>query len=353
MKMALSRDINFTDSKPIKKFDFLRSLPLVVANSSLLLFLFVPQVHGVIEGGYNLAQLVTRVQAWVIPQELPTLDKDQSLVVAEIIRAGQDMKMSDRDIQIGVMTALQESGARNLHHGDDWFFAQTGGGKSDSVGVFQQRNMTPWNKRDRMNPYQASLTFFEELQKVNDRNTLEPWQVAARVQKPAKQFERHYEQWQKDSEVIVSEKLDRKFDLMALIPGNVPKDEKWIKPIPGAEITSPYGMRLHPIQKVMKPHTGIDFAATYGQPTIAARSGTITSSGDKNDGYGTTVEIDHGDGYTSLYAHLSQALVSPGQKVDQGTTIGLAGSTGQSTGVHSHFEIRKDGNLIDPATLLQ
>jgi murein DD-endopeptidase MepM/ murein hydrolase activator NlpD len=335
--------------QPKKKSNFF--IPLV--NLSLLTVLLYPPVQGALEGVYQGFIAVDRVSAWLSPNSLPTLNPEQNQVISEVIRAGKDQGLGDRDLQVGVITVLQESGAKNLDHGDDWFFAATGGGKSDSVGAFQQRDMPPWNKRDRRNVYEAATTFFEELKKVEGRNSMELWQVAARVQKPAKQYERHYEQWEGDAKQIVSAKLPpwNPLDLIKGIPG-VNVDKGWLPPISGASITSPYGMRVHPITGQLKMHNGIDFGADMGAPTLATRSGEVTASGDNKDGYGITVKIDHGDGYESLYAHLSRSIVTPGQKVNQGEVIGEAGSTGNSTGVHSHFEVRKDGILIDPASLL-
>jgi murein DD-endopeptidase MepM/ murein hydrolase activator NlpD len=250
-----------------------------------------------------------------------------------------------------------------LKIGDDWWFAQTGGGISDSIGLFQQRDMPPWNKRDRTKPYEAATSFFEALKAVDGRDNMEMWQAAATVQRPAKQYERHYEQWESDAKQIVEAKKEPfkvaemlpgiKLPFGLSLPGHTPLETKWIAPITGAPITSPYGMRIHPIDGKLKMHNGIDFGAAMGAPTLATKSGKVIFAGDKQDGYGNRVEIDHGDGYESLYAHLSEALVATGDVVKQGDAIGLAGSTGKSTGVHSHFEVRKDGQLIDPATLLK
>ncbi|MHB8064464.1 MAG: murein hydrolase activator EnvC family protein [Ruminiclostridium sp.] len=121
---------------------------------------------------------------------------------------------------------------------------------------------------------------------------------------------------------------------------------KW--PTPGyTRISSPYGMRMHPIYKVKKMHTGIDIDAPSGAKIIAANSGKVILAG-WNGGYGNCVIIDHGSGIATLYAHQSKILVSVGDKVDKGDTIGKVGSTGVSTGPHLHFEVRKDGKTTDP-----
>ena len=95
-------------------------------------------------------------------------------------------------------------------------------------------------------------------------------------------------------------------------------------------------------------HLGIDIAAGEGAPIFAADSGVVVFSGWATGGYGYAIVIDHGNGYQTLYAHLSQISASCGRSVGQGTTIGYAGSTGNSTGAHLHFEVRYQGGFINP-----
>lgn len=100
-------------------------------------------------------------------------------------------------------------------------------------------------------------------------------------------------------------------------------------------------------------HPGIDIDNLGGGPIYAADAGTVTVSGwPDNYGYGNRVIIDHGNGYTTLYAHLSAIYVSPGQNISKGDVIGAMGSTGRSSGVHVHLEIRKDGTALNPLSLL-
>lgn len=120
----------------------------------------------------------------------------------------------------------------------------------------------------------------------------------------------------------------------------------FIRPVSGS-VTSPYGMRYHPILKKRKMHTGVDLRASSGTPIKAAASGTVIISGWMN-GYGNTVVIDHGGNTSTLYAHCSSLNVRVGQKVSQGSTIAKVGSTGWSTGPHLHFEVRKNGQPVNP-----
>ena len=124
-----------------------------------------------------------------------------------------------------------------------------------------------------------------------------------------------------------------------------------------APITSLFGWRMHPIHNAQRFHTGTDLGAPMGTPILAAQAGRVAVS-EFLGGYGLTVVLRHDDGTTeSLYGHMSQLLVQPGEQVEQGEVIGLVGSTGNSTGPHLHFEVRQlteDGWFaLDPNDLLQ
>ncbi|HEY5517104.1 MAG TPA: peptidoglycan DD-metalloendopeptidase family protein [Coriobacteriia bacterium] len=123
-------------------------------------------------------------------------------------------------------------------------------------------------------------------------------------------------------------------------------------PTPGyTHVSSPFGMRMHPILHVRKMHTGIDIHVSYGARIVAAGSGTVISAG-WNGGYGNFTMIDHGDGLVTCYAHQSSILVHKGQYVKEGATIGKVGSTGMSTGAHLHFEVRVNGTPRNPMSYL-
>jgi murein DD-endopeptidase MepM/ murein hydrolase activator NlpD len=117
------------------------------------------------------------------------------------------------------------------------------------------------------------------------------------------------------------------------------------------EITSPFGWRMHPVLGYQRLHSGMDFGADYGSPIFAADSGIVIFSG-WYGGYGNTIIIDHGNGLTTLYGHAEELFVDEGLSVQRGQAIAATGSTGLSTGPHLHFEVRRDGEPVDPAEYL-
>ena len=125
-------------------------------------------------------------------------------------------------------------------------------------------------------------------------------------------------------------------------------DSQFIWPVPSCTLlTSPYGYRIHPILDYERLHAGLDIGAKFGEEIIAADGGTVLIA-EYSDSYGNFVLIDHGDRYSTAYGHMSEIAVEAGQEVKQGEFIGYIGSTGWSTGPHLHFEIRLDGERIDP-----
>lgn len=124
---------------------------------------------------------------------------------------------------------------------------------------------------------------------------------------------------------------------------------KFIWPTPGyTTITSPFGYRTHPITGIYKLHTGMDIGAPYGTNFLASNDGVVVKA-EYNGAYGNMVVINHGGGVMTLYAHGSEILVSEGDIVKQGQAVLKVGSTGYSTGPHAHFEIRINGEYLDPA----
>jgi len=136
-------------------------------------------------------------------------------------------------------------------------------------------------------------------------------------------------------------------------PGGQGASDNWVQgtgqlgwPVSG-EITSPYGYRVHPIWGTTIYHSGIDIGVDEGTPVHAADGGVVVWSGWMG-GYGYAVVIDHGNGLSTLYGHNSELAVDEGQSVAKGQVISYAGSTGNSTGPHVHFEVRVNGDPVDP-----
>jgi murein DD-endopeptidase MepM/ murein hydrolase activator NlpD len=150
--------------------------------------------------------------------------------------------------------------------------------------------------------------------------------------------------------VVQSKSLDEiavlaeeKEELLAAIPA--------IQPVSNEDLTrmaSGYGMRSDPFTKARKMHWGMDFTAPRGTPIYASGDGKVVRADSGSSGYGKHIRIDHGFGYTSLYAHLYKYNVRKNQKVKRGDLIGFVGSTGRSEAPHLHYEIFKDGNRINP-----
>jgi murein DD-endopeptidase MepM/ murein hydrolase activator NlpD len=123
-------------------------------------------------------------------------------------------------------------------------------------------------------------------------------------------------------------------------------------PLPNGQISSRYGFRYHPITGVWSFHHGIDLAADFGQPVTVTAPGTVGSI-DRDPWLGLTVTVDHANGYSSVYAHLQESLVTVGEAIEEGATIGFVGSTGLSTGPHLHFEVRFRGDSRNPEHYLE
>jgi murein DD-endopeptidase MepM/ murein hydrolase activator NlpD len=142
----------------------------------------------------------------------------------------------------------------------------------------------------------------------------------------------------------VYELAKSKDTMLKCIPAIQPVSNKDLK-----RLASGFGMRIHPIYKIAKMHTGLDFTADIGTEIYATGDGVVESIESKFSGYGQHVVINHGFGYESLYAHMSRVAVRPGQKVRRGQIIGYVGNTGTSTGPHLHYEVMKNGEKVDPA----
>lgn len=166
-----------------------------------------------------------------------------------------------------------------------------------------------------------------------------------------------------ESEAIVNELTDKYENLSARInfqknnieeiQAKLAKDDKVFRNLPAlkpvdAEVGDGFGLRFHPILKIRRMHNGLDFRCTSGEDVFASADGKVSFAG-RRGGYGRTIEIDHGNGYKSLYAHLYRIKVKQGDVIKRGDLIALSGNSGSlSTGPHLHYEIKHNGVTQNP-----
>lgn len=141
----------------------------------------------------------------------------------------------------------------------------------------------------------------------------------------------------------VFEMAKKKEKMLASIPAIMPVANKDL-----TRVASGFGYRIHPILKIRKMHTGMDFTAITGTDIYSTGDGVVELVANKRGGYGKHVIVNHGYGYKTLYGHMSQFNVRKGQKVKRGDILGLVGNTGRSTGPHLHYEVIYSGNKINP-----
>lgn len=137
--------------------------------------------------------------------------------------------------------------------------------------------------------------------------------------------------------------LNNKEKLLAATPAIQPVSNKELN-----RIASGFGYRIDPIYKTVKLHAGLDFSAPQGTPIYATADGVVEIAGNTANGYGNHVVINHGYGYETLYGHMVRVKTRRGERVKRGDLIGYVGNTGKSTGPHCHYEVRKNGQKLDP-----
>ncbi len=147
---------------------------------------------------------------------------------------------------------------------------------------------------------------------------------------------------------LANAKYEERLAAQAAAGGAPSSNATWVTPVSGYTLTSPFGMRKHPVTGVNKMHNGIDMACAQGTPIYATRAGTVTTASYQAGGAGYYVSINHLDGFSSIYMHMTNYVVSAGQTVTQGQLIGYVGSTGISTGPHLHFGISYAGSYVNP-----
>ena len=152
----------------------------------------------------------------------------------------------------------------------------------------------------------------------------------------------------KKEKELSNAKYNEELARLAMQGQNPPSNATWVCPVSDYRLSSPFGMRKHPVLGYSRMHNGIDMAAASGTPIYATRAGTVTTASYQAGGAGNYVSINHGDGFASIYMHMTNYVVSKGQTVSQGQLIGYVGSTGLSTGPHLHFGISYAGTYVNP-----
>ena len=165
---------------------------------------------------------------------------------------------------------------------------------------------------------------------------------AAEVSKGVDQLEQQFAHSGKQLDVLASLLFDHQLEQNA-VPSRMP--------VANTYITSGFGRRADPFRGGASEHKGIDFHARIGDPVMSVADGVVGFAGVRR-GYGNVVEVDHGNGYLTRYAHNSRLLVKPGDLVHAGQEIAKAGSTGRSTGAHVHFEVWQNGRVMNPTRFL-
>ncbi|MBR5125136.1 MAG: peptidoglycan DD-metalloendopeptidase family protein [Oscillospiraceae bacterium] len=152
----------------------------------------------------------------------------------------------------------------------------------------------------------------------------------------------------KKEKELSTAKYEEKLAAQAAAGGAPKSDATWTTPVSGYTLTSPFGMRKHPVLGINRMHNGVDMACAQGTPIYATRAGKVTTASYQAGGAGYYVSINHQDGFSSIYMHMTHFVVSAGQTVSQGQVIGYVGSTGISTGPHLHFGISYAGSYVNP-----
>lgn len=322
--------------------------PVAAVIGFLLLLGVAPLVLG--GGNSALACAGVSVDAQAVSgKSIEGYKGDQLLNAVSIINTAATMGLSREAQVIGIMTAMGESGLRNVGYGDDINgVTNPDGTPTCSLGLFQQQWCIggSWGSKDEvMDPVHAATKFFERLVTVKGWEDMEPTMAAHRVQANADPT--HYAKFQKAAEAVV--------DGLAGQTCSAGGSGAWVTPV-NAPITSPYGPReviCNSVGCSTPFHYGLDFGAACGTPINAIGDGTVTFTGGAGD-FGNRVIIDHGDGIESIYGHVSaQYPVKQGQTVTAGTPVATVGGTGVGTGCHLDLKIQLNGEHTDPRVFLK
>jgi len=194
-------------------------------------------------------------------------------------------------------------------------------------------NLPPISEEERLLGFGGG-SFDNSLEFLNSPNSIEIKETAEFTEELTRKI-----YFEKSNFNEIANKLNRNKELYSSMPA--------LKPCQGSLAYHGFGMRMHPILNKVRMHEGIDIITDVGTKIITSGKGTIVFMGYKGS-YGLTVEIDHGFGYRTLYAHLSRSLVKKGETVNRGDLIAISGNTGLSTGPHLHYEVEHNGVKQDP-----
>jgi murein DD-endopeptidase MepM/ murein hydrolase activator NlpD len=188
---------------------------------------------------------------------------------------------------------------------------------------------------------EAGVGGYDRYKEIKAKNLLHEDYILELREKVDKLKRKIYIESKSQDDVI--KLAENKEKLFAAIPAIQPISNKQLH-----ALASGFGLRIHPIYKMKKMHTGIDFAASIGTPIYATADGKVLEVAVKFSGYGKMVEIDHGFGYRTRYAHMHEFAVRSGQSVKRGDLVGYVGNTGLSTAPHLHYEVLINGSQVDP-----
>ncbi|MGI6227484.1 MAG: murein hydrolase activator EnvC family protein [Peptococcales bacterium] len=221
---------------------------------------------------------------------------------------------------------------------------------TDLLTVLESERTALENKKRELEDKKANLlalkssrqTKSQQLQIASARQK----DLVKEIESQKETYEQMLEEFEKQSKLI-ADAIRR----LQSTGGQRPSQLAW--PTPGyTRITSKYGMRIHPITKKRSMHTGVDIAAPHGSNAVAGANGKVIFTGWQG-AYGNTIIVDHGGGMSTMYPHLSKYLVKVGDEVKRGQAIGKVGSSGWSTGPHIHYEVRINGEHVDPMPYLK
>ncbi|SHJ78325.1 Murein DD-endopeptidase MepM and murein hydrolase activator NlpD, contain LysM domain [Anaerobranca californiensis DSM 14826] len=230
---------------------------------------------------------------------------------SDLIKVGQELKLTTAEPLLNVKIVKEESKIESIPYTTQWKY-------TSNLFTWQTRVHTPGKPGQREVKYEITLVNGVEVNRVEISNKV----VAEPVTRIAERG-------------------------TATLPSRGTGMFRWPVQYGVGVITSHFGNRIHPRYKTLNFHTGVDIASSAGTPIYAAAGGRVVASGDRGN-YGNLIIIDHGNGYTTYYAHLQSMSVKVGDRVSQGQIIGRMGRTGLATGVHLHFEIRRNGTPLNP-----